>query len=56
MLDHSLLEDLGISHDRPHVLCCDNIGMTYLSSNPVFHMAKSILKVVIIYEREVTTH
>jgi hypothetical protein len=32
-----LLRKLGISHLRPPSLWCDNIGVTYLFANPIFH-------------------
>ena len=32
----ALLKELGVRQNSPHVLWCDNIGATYLSSNPGF--------------------
>ncbi|GKU85932.1 hypothetical protein SLEP1_g531 [Rubroshorea leprosula] len=32
-----LLSELGVSSSVPPAIFCDNIGATYLSSNPVFH-------------------
>jgi hypothetical protein len=33
----SLLTELGVKFCRPSCLWCDNLGVTYLSTNPVFH-------------------
>jgi hypothetical protein len=32
-----LLDELGVSHPPATTLWCDNLGATYLSTNPVFH-------------------
>jgi hypothetical protein len=33
----SLLDELHIPHSSTASIWCDNIGATYLSSNPIFH-------------------
>ncbi|GKC38948.1 gag/pol polyprotein, partial [Tanacetum coccineum] len=33
----ALLNELGIRSSSTHILWCDNLGATYLSTNPIFH-------------------
>ena len=33
----SVLRELGVHQSRPPILWCDNLGVTYLTANPVFH-------------------
>jgi histone deacetylase 1/2 len=48
----SVLQDLGVKHDRSPVLWCDNLGATYLSSNPVFHARTKHIEVDFHFVRE----
>jgi hypothetical protein len=44
----SLLEELKLVKYAATTLWCDNLGATYLSTNPVFHEGQSILRLIII--------
>jgi histone deacetylase 1/2 len=52
----SLLRELGVSRNRSPVHWCDNIGATYLSSNPVFHACTKHIEVDFYFIRERVTH
>jgi hypothetical protein len=48
----SLLKELGLSSPRMTILWSDNIGATYLSSNPVLHAPTKHIEVDFHFVRE----
>lgn len=48
----SLLKELGVCQSRSPVLWCDNLGATYLTTNPVFHARTKHIEVDFHFVRE----
>jgi hypothetical protein len=52
----SLLAKLGVSLEQPPILCCDNLGVTYLSVNPIFHARAKHIEIDFHFVRERVTN
>jgi hypothetical protein len=49
---HKILDELGVKHPPAGRLWCDNIGVTYLTSNPVFHAPTKHIEIDFHFVRE----
>jgi hypothetical protein len=41
----TLFDEFGVSHPPAVALWCDNLGATYLSANPIFHVRTKYIEV-----------
>jgi hypothetical protein len=48
----ALLEELGLVKHRAATLWCDNLGMTYILANPVFHVMTKHVEIDYHFMRE----
>jgi hypothetical protein len=48
----SVLSELGVERQRTPILCCDNLGVTYLTANPVFHVRTKHIEIDFHFVRE----
>ena len=46
----SLQNELGIKQNRISYIWPDNMGVTYISANPVFHEEQNILKLIFVLD------
>jgi len=47
-----LLRELNIKLDQSPILWCDNLGVTYLAANPVFHARAKHIEIDFYFVRE----
>jgi hypothetical protein len=52
----TLLHELGMPRSRVACLCCDNLGATYLTANPLFHAWMKYVEVDYHFVRERVTN
>jgi hypothetical protein len=48
----AVLDELGVSLKEKPCLCCDNLGATYLSANPIFHARTKHIEIDYHFVRE----